>query len=72
MNEVIIVTPELINNFGLERFEPVFYTGRYGCNVYYQLKNELYIYEYANLFYKSEEWINKQNDNPTLFFHKKL
>lgn len=71
-DDVVSITPELLANFGLEDFEPVFYTGKYGCNVYYKLKNQVKVYEYAGRFCKSSDWVWKQYQDPTLFFYKRI
>ena len=70
-DDVLSITPELLANFGLDEFEPVFHTGKYGCNVYYKLNPET-ISQYAKRFRKTDEWIGKQYHDPTLFFYKKL
>jgi hypothetical protein len=71
-DDVVSITPELLSFFPLDDFDPMFYTGKYGSNIYYKLKNDVKVYEYAERFRKTKDWIYKQHHTPTLFFYKRI
>ena len=70
-NEVIPLSDSFLDKFPLEHFRPVFYTGTYGCEVYYHLKSEVDIHAYAAAFRKSSDWVWNERQEPTFFFQKK-
>jgi hypothetical protein len=58
--------------FPLENFQPIFHTGTYGANTYYQLKDDDAIYQYAAVFGKTTDWIHQQLREPSFFLHQQV